>query len=40
MADRLREKAPVRAIAVELDRSPSTVSRGIRRNHNTGTTGQ
>ncbi|WP_330287939.1 IS30 family transposase [Streptomyces sp. NBC_00576] len=32
IADRLREKATVRAIAVELGRSPSTVSREIRRN--------
>src|SRR5262249_46291150 len=27
IADRLREKATIRAIAAELDRSPSTVSR-------------
>ena len=40
IADRIREKAPVRAIAVELGRSPSTVSREIRRNRTTGTTGQ
>jgi IS30 family transposase len=32
IADRLREKASVRAIAAELGRSPSTVSREIRRN--------
>ncbi|MFF5964735.1 IS30 family transposase [Streptomyces collinus] len=32
IADRLLEKATVRAIAAELDRSPSTVSREIRRN--------
>ncbi|WP_099014349.1 IS30 family transposase [Streptomyces malaysiensis] len=32
IADRLREKATVRAIAAELRRSPSTVSREIRRN--------
>ncbi|MFE5161978.1 IS30 family transposase [Streptomyces sp. NPDC056697] len=32
IADRLREKAPMRAIAAELGRSPSTVSREIRRN--------
>nr|WP_055545436.1 IS30 family transposase [Streptomyces sp. NBRC 110028] len=32
IADRLREKATVRAIAIELGRSPSTVSREIRRN--------
>jgi transposase, IS30 family len=32
IADRLRENATVRAIAAELGRSPSTVSREIRRN--------
>ncbi len=32
IADRLREKATVRAIAAELGRSPSTISRKIRRN--------
>ncbi|GHE71186.1 hypothetical protein GCM10014715_26440 [Streptomyces spiralis] len=32
IADRLRETASVRAIAAELGRSPSTVSREIRRN--------
>ncbi|MFE6332566.1 IS30 family transposase [Streptomyces sp. NPDC057798] len=32
IADRLREKATVRAIAGELNRSPSTISREIRRN--------
>ncbi|MDQ1011675.1 IS30 family transposase [Streptomyces sp. V4I23] len=32
IADRFREKATVRAIAAELGRSPSTVSREIRRN--------
>ncbi|MFE5163693.1 IS30 family transposase, partial [Streptomyces sp. NPDC056697] len=32
IADRAREKAPVRTIAAELGRSPSTVSREIRRN--------
>ncbi|MFD7640950.1 IS30 family transposase [Kitasatospora sp. NPDC059795] len=32
LADRLREKATVRAIAAELGRSPSTISREIRRN--------
>lgn len=32
IADRLRERATVRAIAAELGRSPSTVSREIRRN--------
>ncbi|MGA5821236.1 IS30 family transposase [Kitasatospora sp. NPDC094028] len=36
IADRLREKATVRAIAAELGRSPSTVSREIRRNHHPG----
>lgn len=36
IADRLREKATVRAIAVELGRSPSTVSREIRRNRHPG----
>jgi IS30 family transposase len=32
IADRLREKATVRAIAAELSRAPSTISREIRRN--------
>lgn len=32
IADRLREKASIRAIAAELGRSPSTVSREVRRN--------
>lgn len=32
IADRLREKATIRQIAVELGRSPSTISREIRRN--------
>ncbi|MFF0629955.1 helix-turn-helix domain-containing protein [Streptomyces sp. NPDC004296] len=32
IADRLREKAAIRAIAAELGRSPSTISREIRRN--------
>ncbi|MFF3663210.1 IS30 family transposase [Streptomyces olivochromogenes] len=32
IADRLREKATIRAIAAELGRSPSTISREIRRN--------
>ncbi|MFF5408412.1 IS30 family transposase [Streptomyces misionensis] len=32
IADRLREKASVRQIAAELGRSPSTISREIRRN--------
>ena len=36
IADRLREKAAVRAIAAELGRSPSTVSREIRRNRHPG----
>ncbi|MDX3646482.1 helix-turn-helix domain-containing protein, partial [Streptomyces sp. MB09-02B] len=36
IADRLREKATVRAIAAELARSPSTVSREIRRNRHPG----
>ncbi|MFJ7281099.1 IS30 family transposase [Kitasatospora sp. NPDC098663] len=36
IADRLREKASVRAIAAELGRSPSTVSREIQRNRHPG----
>ena len=40
IADRLREKATVRAIAAELGRSPSTISREIRRNRTEGTRGQ
>ena len=32
IAERLREKATIRSIAAELSRSPSTVSREIRRN--------
>ncbi|MDQ0940455.1 IS30 family transposase [Streptomyces sp. V1I1] len=36
IADRLREKATVRAIAAELGRSPSTVSREIHRNRSPG----
>ncbi|WP_431904980.1 IS30 family transposase [Nonomuraea sp. bgisy101] len=32
IADRLREKASIRAIAAELGRSPSTISREVRRN--------
>ncbi|MFF4249579.1 IS30 family transposase [Streptomyces sp. NPDC001822] len=36
IADRLREKATVRSIAAELGRSPSTVSREIRRNRHPG----
>ncbi|MFD8288598.1 helix-turn-helix domain-containing protein, partial [Streptomyces lavendulae] len=39
IADRLREKASVRQIAAELGRSPSTVSREIRRNRTDGTRG-
>ncbi|MFI5638861.1 IS30 family transposase [Streptomyces goshikiensis] len=39
IADRLREKASIRAIAAELGRSPSTVSREIRRNRTNGTRG-
>lgn len=40
IADRLREKASIRAIAAELGRSPSTVSREIARNRTDGTRGQ
>ncbi|MFD5589802.1 IS30 family transposase [Streptomyces sp. NPDC058733] len=40
IADRLREKASVRAIAAELGRSPSTISREIRRNRTNGPRGQ
>ncbi|WP_406087343.1 IS30 family transposase [Kitasatospora purpeofusca] len=36
IADRLREKATIRAIAAELGRSPSTVSRETRRNGHLG----
>ncbi|MFE3515686.1 IS30 family transposase [Streptomyces sp. NPDC059166] len=36
IADRLREKATVRTIAAELGRSPSTISREIRRNRHPG----
>ncbi|MEV7440863.1 IS30 family transposase [Streptomyces sp. NPDC091204] len=36
IADRLREKATVRAIAAELGRSASTVSREVRRNRHPG----
>lgn len=32
IADRLREKASIRTIAAELGRSPSTISREVRRN--------
>ncbi|MBM4792524.1 IS30 family transposase [Streptomyces sioyaensis] len=39
IADRLREKASVRQIAAELGRSPSTVSREIRRNRTDGSRG-
>lgn len=40
IADRLREKATVRAIAAELGRSPSTVSREIQRNRTVLPNGQ
>ncbi|MET8539589.1 IS30 family transposase [Kitasatospora sp. NPDC004799] len=40
IADRLREKATVRRIAAELGRSPSTISREIRRNRTDDTRGQ
>jgi IS30 family transposase len=40
IADRLRERASVRAVAAELGRSPSTVSRKIRRNRTYGTRNQ
>ncbi|WP_280497078.1 IS30 family transposase [Nocardia asiatica] len=40
IADRRREKAGIRAIAAELGRSPSTISREIRRNGTVGSTGQ
>ncbi|MCX3063769.1 IS30 family transposase [Streptomyces beihaiensis] len=40
IADRLREKATIRAIAAELDRSPSTISREICRNRTVGPRGQ
>lgn len=40
IADRLREKGTIRAIAAELGRSPSTISREIRRNRTVGTRGQ
>ncbi|MFJ5105220.1 IS30 family transposase [Streptomyces sp. NPDC088554] len=36
IADRLREKAAIRAIAAELGRSPSTISRETRRNLHSG----
>ncbi|MGB8941071.1 MAG: IS30 family transposase, partial [Streptomyces sp.] len=35
VADRLREKASIRQIAAELGRSPSTISREVRRNRTT-----
>ncbi|MFD6986339.1 helix-turn-helix domain-containing protein, partial [Streptomyces sp. NPDC059956] len=37
IADRLREQATIRAIAAELGRSPSTISREISRNRTTST---
>jgi IS30 family transposase len=40
IADRLREKAPIRTIAAELGRSPSTISREIRRNRTVDPRGQ
>ncbi len=40
IADRVREKATVRAIAAELGRSPSTISREIRRNRTVLPNGQ
>ncbi|MEW2306693.1 helix-turn-helix domain-containing protein [Streptomyces sp. NPDC006655] len=40
IADRIRENAAVRAVAAELGRSPSTVSRETRRNRTTSPTGQ
>ncbi|WP_030211129.1 IS30 family transposase [Streptomyces sp. NRRL S-87] len=40
IADRVREKASVRAIAAELGRSPSTVSREIRRNRSVDARGR
>ncbi|MFE6496552.1 IS30 family transposase [Streptomyces sp. NPDC057748] len=36
IADRVREKASVRKIAAELERSPSTISREVRRNRHPG----
>ena len=36
IADRLGEKASIRAIAAELGRSPSTISREVRRNRHPG----
>ncbi|MEU9164932.1 IS30 family transposase [Streptomyces sp. NPDC048424] len=40
IADRLREKASIRTIAAELGRSPSTISREIRRNRTVLTDGR
>ncbi|WP_159007495.1 helix-turn-helix domain-containing protein, partial [Streptomyces sp. NRRL S-813] len=40
IADRLREKASIRAIATELGRSPSTISREVRRNRTVDPRGQ
>lgn len=40
IADRLRENAGVRVIAAELGRSPSTISREIRRNRTTEANGR
>jgi IS30 family transposase len=40
IADRLMEKASIRAIAVELGRSASTVSREVRRNRTVDRRGQ
>ncbi|MFF1797474.1 IS30 family transposase, partial [Kitasatospora sp. NPDC058263] len=40
IADRLREKATVRAVSAELGRSPSTISREIRRNRTESARGQ
>ncbi|MGQ4598712.1 IS30 family transposase [Nocardia sp. R6R-6] len=40
IADRRREKAGIRTIAAELGRSPSTISREIRRNGTVGSNGQ
>ena len=36
IADRLRDRAPIRTIASELGRSPSTISREVRRNRHPG----
>ncbi|HEY8977976.1 MAG TPA: IS30 family transposase [Streptomyces sp.] len=40
IADRLREKATIRQIAAELGRSPSTISREVRRNGTIGPRGR